>query len=168
MVARLTFATIAASLACVIAYSFAVMLEAATLFNVPENIGTFDRISHLLFFFLLFGWPIALIVTTAVGIPGYHYLRHRNKICFVHIVLAASATGAVVIPLCMTFLSVPYHPELLDILWLCGQGIWVGIVGGTVFWAAIRGAGSGHGSRPRARGRRGGASANRSFDPRLS
>ena len=89
----------------------------------------------LLGFFLLIGWPIALVATLIAGSLLHRLLRRSGLLRRVPVVLAASAVGATVLPLAWAELdSLLGHPSLGAALLI---GAFSGFAAGWVFWAII-------------------------------
>ena len=89
----------------------------------------------LLGFLLLIGWPIALVATLIAGSILHRLLRRSGLLRRLPVVLAASAVGAIVMPLAWEELdSLLGHPAWGAALLI---GAFSGLMAGWVFWAII-------------------------------
>lgn len=89
----------------------------------------------LLGFFLLIGWPIALVATLVAGSLLHRLLRRSGLLRRLPVVLAAAAVGAVVLPLAWdeldSLLGDPSGGAAIVI------GAFSGFAAGWVFWSII-------------------------------
>lgn len=89
----------------------------------------------LLGFFLLIGWPIALVATLVAGSILHRLLRRSGLLHRLPVVLAAAAVGAIVMPLAWeeldSLLGDPSGGAALAI------GAFSGLAAGWVFWSII-------------------------------
>ncbi|MGE5926122.1 MAG: hypothetical protein ACM357_02125 [Gemmatimonadota bacterium] len=89
----------------------------------------------LLGFFLLIGWPIALVATLVAGSILHRLLRRSGLLRRLPVVLAAAAVGAVVMPLAWdeldSLLGDPSGGAAIAI------GAFSGLAAGWVFWSII-------------------------------
>lgn len=89
----------------------------------------------LLGFFLLIGWPIALVATLVAGSILHRFLRRNGLLRRLPVVLAAAAVGAVVMPLAWdeldSLLGDPSGGAAIAI------GAFSGLAAGWVFWSII-------------------------------
>lgn len=137
MAFRLTIATVVASLTSIGAFLLCLLalVSATTRSGSPFTVAT---VEHTLFFLLLFGWPLTLAVTAAVGVPVVHYLRRRGQELRPAVAVGVAVViGALFVPLLWTaFWSGSDRP----LLWV-GIGAIVGVVGGGTFALIMRGGG---------------------------
>jgi hypothetical protein len=89
----------------------------------------------LLAFFLLIGWPIALVATLVAGSILHRLLRRSGLLRRLPVVLAAAAVGAVVMPLAWeeleSLLGDPSGGAAIAI------GAFSGLAAGWVFWSIV-------------------------------
>jgi hypothetical protein len=98
MSTRLLVAALGASAVIAVVIGIGLYLTAvATLGwgNIPQ-----DAFDHSMFFFLLFGWPFALVVTVIAGAVGITLVERRSRrLTLSAVVPPAALLGAVVAPL---------------------------------------------------------------------
>jgi len=51
------------------------------------------------FFFFWFGWPLALVITAAVAVPAFHFLRRRGWLTAGRVLMIGTVAGGIIIPL---------------------------------------------------------------------
>lgn len=102
------------------------------------TVGAGEAVSSapsLLGFFLLIGWPIALVATLIAGSILQRLLRRSGLLRRMPVVLAAGAVGAVVLPLAWTELdSLLGDPSGIAAVLI---GAFSGLTAGWVFWSII-------------------------------
>lgn len=89
----------------------------------------------LLGFFLLIGWPIALVATLAAGSVLHRLLRRHGLLRRRPVVLAAAAVGAVVLPLAWSELESLLGDPSGAAAFLIGG--FSGLAAGWTFWSII-------------------------------
>ncbi len=89
----------------------------------------------LLGFFLLIGWPIALVATLVAGSILHRLLRRHGLLRRWPVVLAAGAVGAVVLPLAWTELESLLGDPSGAAAFLIGG--FSGLAAGWTFWSII-------------------------------
>ena len=89
----------------------------------------------LLGFFLLIGWPIALVATLVAGSILHRLLRRKGLLRRWPVVLAAAAVGAVVLPLAWSELESLLGDSSGAAAFLIGG--FSGLAAGWIFWSII-------------------------------
>lgn len=89
----------------------------------------------LLGFFLLIGWPIALVATLIAGAILHRLLRRSRLLRRLPVVLAAAAVGAIVMPLAWDELDSLLGDPSGGAAVLIGG--FSGLVAGWIFWSII-------------------------------
>lgn len=56
-------------------------------------------VAHGIFFFFWFGWPLALVITAAVAVPAFHFLRRRGWLTAGRVLMIGTVAGGIIIPL---------------------------------------------------------------------
>ena len=103
-----------------------------------------DSAPALLGFFLLIGWPIALLATLVAGALLQYLLRRYDLLRRLPVSLAAGTVGAVTFPLAWSELvsllgDLPAHGGAVLI------GAFSGLAAGSTFWSVVAG---GEGTSP--------------------
>jgi hypothetical protein len=102
------------------------------------SVGTAQALASapsLLGFFLLIGWPIALVATLAAGSVLHRLLRRHGLLRRWPVVLAAAAVGAVVLPLAWSELESLMGDPSGAAAFLIGG--FSGLAAGWTFWSII-------------------------------
>jgi len=102
------------------------------------SVGTAQALASapsLLGFFLLIGWPIALVATLAAGSVLHRLLRRHGLLRRWPVVLAAAAVGAVVLPLAWSELESLLGDPSGAAAFLIGG--FSGLAAGWTFWSII-------------------------------
>lgn len=82
---------------------------------------------YALFYFLLFGLPVAYLVEAVVGIPAYRWLKRWDRLCLLPVTAVATTVG---------FLGVGWWGcgSASDLFLTCVLGIAMGAACGVSFW----------------------------------
>jgi hypothetical protein len=83
-------------------------------------------------FFLLFAVPVAYLLEAAVGIPLYRWMRRRNGVRALPVILSATAAGILAVLVPFAFIAEGLTAETLGLSFLFG-GIG-GLATGAWFW----------------------------------
>jgi hypothetical protein len=88
---------------------------------------------HGLILYMIFGWPIALVIAALVALPSYHYLASRGLVSWGRVCGAGTVAGLVFIPAGELLLVDHMRLDFASVI----MGGISGGAGGGVFWAVI-------------------------------
>ena len=113
----------------------ALALFAVLALGIGADRNWVDRAANIrfsLFFLLLFGMPIALILEVVIGVPAYSWLERTNRLRLGWVVVFGALGGAIAFAAAWPGLNNNWSPTNVMLSALCGA--LGGSVAGAAFW----------------------------------